>query len=111
MEQEQINLEEIIKDPTLMNTLSDKLTQYKTLYYSPGEYKRTPLYNLIESQNYNANYFLDEFLKITAKQCKLPKGQRDIIVAIVGDAMHYVWLRNKRNGNKKESGGKDPNTK
>lgn len=110
MEQEQINLEEIIKDPTLIATIQEELGRYKVKYYNLT-HKRTPLYALVESNNYNANYFLDEFLKITSKQCNLPKGQRDTIVEIVGESMHRVWLRNKRNGNKKESGSKDPDTK
>lgn len=102
MEPEQISLDEILKDPTLTGTISEELDRYKIRFYNPGNYKRTPLYSLVESNNYNANYFLDEFLKITSKQCKLPRGQRNIIVEIVGESMHRVWLRNKQNGNQKE---------
>lgn len=111
MENEQIDILNIIKDPQLKKAVEDKMRSIKVVYYNPGIYKRTPLYNLVESNNYNANFFIDEFLKITTKECKLPKGQRDIIVSVVGEAMHYVWLKNKRNGNKEKGGSESSDTK
>lgn len=108
MEQPVIDIASIVNDPKLTEVLTNKIEGYRKTR-SGGRYKRTPLDDIDSNGNFNANYLIDEFLKVTVKKSQLPRAQRDAIVAFVGEAMHVVWLSNKRkeneNGNKEESRG------
>ena len=105
-----VDINVFLKDPELVKKINKKINIYN---HRPApskgtRYKRTPEDNIIEAGNFNAMWFIDEFLKTTSKTSTLPKAIRTCVEVYVVTSMqelYYENLKKKKDGNKEESRG------
>lgn len=118
MAEEKVNTQEngmvdinvFLKDPELVKKINKRINRYNHRPYpEPGRrYKRTPEDSIIEAGNFNAMWFIDEFLKTTSKTSTLPRAIRTCVEVYVVTSMqelYYENLKKKKDGNKEESRG------
>lgn len=114
---EMVDIGVFLKDPALVEILNGSITAYNSRPVPKKNlrYRRTPEYSFIETNNFNAMWLIDEFLKITTKKSTLSAAQRECVNRYVVGAMQKLYYQNlkkkteeAKNGNKEESGDKGP---
>lgn len=120
VENQQIDISILIKDPRLVDKISAKINKYnfRPALGNGRRYKRTPEDHIIEAGNFNAMWFIDEFLKTISKTSTLSKAIRDCVGVYVVTSMQELYFdivkeskkaEETKNGNKKKSRGKSTN--
>ena len=115
-----VDINVFLKDPALVKKLNNKINAYN-LRPHPKEglrYRRTPEDNIISAGNFNAMWFIDEFLKITSKTSTLPRSIRTCVEVYVVTSMQELYYedmkkqaKENKDVSKKESGSKGAHTK
>ena len=111
-----VDINVFLKDPALVKKINDRINRYnkrsipkEVLDKIPNlRFKRNPEDNIIEAGNFNAMWFIDEFLKTTSKTSTLPRAIRTCVEVYVVTSMqelYYENLKKKKDGNKEESRG------
>lgn len=117
-QEELVDINVFLKDPALVNKINNRINRYN-LRPAPEKglrYKRTPEDAIKEAGNFNAMWFIDEFLKTTSKTSTLPKAIRTCVEVYVVTSMQELYYENlkkkaeeakkeNKDGNKEESRG------
>ena len=109
-----VDINVFLKDPALVQKLNNKINRYnnRPRPSKGNRYKRNPEDIIKESGNFNAMWFIDEFLKTTAKTSTMPRSIRTCVEVYVVTSMQELYYENlkrkqeeQKNGNKEESRG------
>lgn len=111
-----VDINVFLKDPALVEKINDRINRYnkrsipkEVLDKIPNpRFKRGPEDNIKDAGNFNAMWFIDEFLRIMSKTSSSPKSIRTCVESYVVTSMQELYYQNlkkqKENGNKEESG-------
>lgn len=106
MAQDSFNIQQYLDDPRLMTELQGHIDKYLKRKKAPEgkRYLRTSEDALLEKGLYSPEKMLEQFLLITAKECKLSSSLRDCIARYVTQSLVNVHKKSTADGNTKESG-------
>lgn len=119
---ELVDINVFLKDPALVEKINNRINAYNrrvlpkdvTNKFPQTRFRRTPEDNIIDAGNFNAMWFIDEFLRITSKTSSQSKSIRTCVELYVVTSMQELYYENlkkqKENGNKEESGSKSTHT-
>ena len=107
---EMVSLEDFLKDPKLVTKLENKIYAYQhrtipeeALKFG-AKFKRTPEDSIIEANNFNANWFIEEFTRITNKASTQPRAIRACVETYVVTCMQEIYYENLHKKTKEENG-------
>lgn len=110
LEEGMVDINTFLKDPALVNKLNIRINKYNSRPSPKGDlrYKRNPEDRIKEAGNFNALWFIDEFLKTLSKTSTLPTAIRKCVEVYVVTSMQELYYENlikkaKENGNEKKS--------
>ena len=119
---EMVDINVFLKDPALVEKINNRINAYNRRVlpkevadkFPQARFRRTPENSIIEAGNFNAMWFIDEFLRIISKTSSQPKSIRICVEFYVVTSMRELYYENlkkqKENGNKEESGSKSTHT-
>lgn len=110
-----VDINVFLKDPALVEKLNKRINIYNsrtipkaiTIEFPLTRFKRTPEDNIIDAGNFNAMWFIDEFIKIISKTSNSSASIRKCVESYVVTSMqelYYENLKKNKDGNKEESG-------
>lgn len=114
-----VDINTFLKDPVLVEKINNRINAYnsrnlpKKLRDKGLRFKRRPEDNIRDAGNFNAMWFIDEFIKITSRTSNSPRSIRDCVEAYVVTSMqelYYENLKKQDNGNQEESRGESAHT-
>ena len=111
LEEGMVDINTFLKDPGLVHKLNHRINKYNNRPNPEADsrYKRNPEDRIKEGGNFNAMWFIDEFIKTLSKTSTLPRAVRNCVEVYVVTSMQELYYENlkkaKENGNEKKSRG------